>query len=473
MKFRAVFALLPALCSAPLWSVSSPIFSITEDLNVFTNSAVVLEYDTNVFLQDQGEESDIRTIFSPGLELQYGSLSPFTASLLARANYYYYVDHNDLNEDYYQILLDSTYNSGVLLIDFEAGFQEIETNTQEGLALSGSGTSGDDFALKRTDTTVDLEARYTVNRLFKVGAGIRYSHLEYDDVEELEGQLEGNTAVGNESITLPVNFFYALTELLDLTLTYRYRTQEAVEFDPNSRFVTSMLVNETATPTAAGATQTLSTLLNDDIIEPEYTDHAFFVGLRGEFPASSLVGNVRIGFQQREFEDVDEGTTTVFNSVGPTLEGTNLVRNFESAGTVQEDSTETVVYGADLTWTGITSLTLKALVNRDFRTSLNGGQSFDRTTVALLGTYELNELWDVNAGVRAYEANYEESPREDSFYSTSVGATFRPNEYLTISGRIIYQTFEAEDAVRNTTGPGFRDREYDKTILSVAATLRY
>lgn len=204
----------------------------------------------------------------------------------------------------------------------------------------------------------------------------------------------------HESVSLPVTFFYRVRPKVDLTAGIRYRT----------------------TDTSGGIFRT-----------SDYEDMYYFVGAVGELFSPVIFADVSVGYQKRDFED--------------------LRTDASSAS-----------YDITFIYTGDVKTTVFAGLSRDYRTSAANGNTYAFTSANLGARYHVSQNFGVNAGLAIGETEYEESPRAEDMSIINFGASYHPNDYLTLSANYKYTDVE---------GQSIGSSDYINSEIHVTASLRY
>jgi polysaccharide biosynthesis protein VpsM len=203
-----------------------------------------------------------------------------------------------------------------------------------------------------------------------------------------------------KSYSIPVTFFYKVRPKIDLTAGARYRN--------------------TDTSHALG-------------MVPDYKDLYYFVGAVGEFFSPVIFADVSVGYQKRDYK------------------GTNL--DLSSAS-----------YDITFIYTGDPKTTYYAGISRDYRTSAINGTAYAFTSVSLGARYRMSQFIGLNAGLVYGESEYQQSPRAEDILMLNLGASYHPNDYLTLSASYGYS---------NVDGANIFSSDYTNNKVRIVASLRY
>lgn len=166
----------------------------------------------------------------------------------------------------------------------------------------------------------------------------------------------------------------------------------------------------------------------------DFDDMYYFVGAVGELFSPVLYADVSFGYQKRDYDGVS----------------------------LDADSAS---YDITLIYTGNAKATLYGGLARDYRTSAIGGLAYAFTSASLGARYNVSKSVGLNTALTYGESEYEESPRAEDMMILNFGASYHPNDYLTISAR-----FEYTEVDGNNLGGA---SEYVNNEFRVTASLRY
>ncbi len=204
----------------------------------------------------------------------------------------------------------------------------------------------------------------------------------------------------HSSISVPVTLYYRVRPKIDLTAGARYRKVDTSD----------------------------STGQN-----PDFKDYFYYVGTVGELLTPVLYADVTVGWQERNYRNSD------------------LDRSSAS-------------YNVTFIYTGDVKRTYYATLARDYRTSAIGGTSYAFSSGSLGARYQLNSKVGFNAGLTYGESRYQFSPRAEDIWIFQLGATYHPNEYVSLAVR-----YEHTDVEGKTLGSA----TYQNNKVQVSASLRY
>jgi hypothetical protein len=246
------------LASATVAALAVPIPSITSDelqVTILANTSV--RWDDNISLTNINQISDTIFEFDPGLSLDFGRAgAPWLVNFTGTEDLTRYDRNADLDSTLAHLALTANYTDLVTTGGLNAGYAQIDQNLPNADPANPS-------ILDRHDTT-DLGGKVETDLtgLVRIGLAVQYEKITYDV----------NTAVGSQVTTVPLNFFYKVDPVFDVS---------------------------------AGA-QLAKTDLENGV--PGYTDYYYNIGARLE-PNQLWSGSYNIGLDQRSFQQEGVSTT--------------------------------------------------------------------------------------------------------------------------------------------------------------------
>lgn len=370
--------------------------TIGDQTRLFFNGSATARYDDNIFLSDDNEESDTIFIISPGLELNVGARENANINLFYREDIYSYQDNSELDENLSNVFFESYWEQARLDLRFDASFQELMQATSD---LVRQAAPDFNELILRDLFKANARGEYELSELTSASVGVGYSSLDF----------ETRGYVDRDVVSVPVNFYWAARPQLDLSVGYRYRHTDNDAREP-------ILF---ANPLIFGPEQDV----------PNYTDHYFNVGARGEV-APKLVGEARAGYQLREVED--------------------------------NSDRDSLSFGVDFSHFTTPNTTLLIGLSRDFETG-GEGDSVTRTGGSLGARHTFSHLVSGSAGVNYYDRDYAGSGRQDETLDLNVGVSYSPIVYVDLSANYTYRQNESNDD----------SLDFTNNIFSVSAALRY
>ena len=422
-------SLLFWICSSSV--VAAPLVSIGGNTDIFFNGSSSLRWSSNLFRNEDNEESDSSWTVSPGFEINVGrGISNADLTVVTRYDIVSYQDNDHLDTELFHIEALGSYETSRLNLNGSASFDEMKMN-------DGTNNVQNDLVELNT-TTGDLEAEYRVSPKFSFSAGVRYDETEYQTYKD--------RLADRERTSFPLNVYYELTPKLDLILGYTYSTTD-IE-GSNSSF---------ASDAVAGIIP--GTLIVTEITERfqtgyERDSHFYNIGLRGNIK-TKLTGYFKIGYRTRSLED-----STVFEQyIDP---NTLLPVRPPATRSITRDDTGMLGLDANLTWMATTKLLVQLALSRDFGTG-GEGESSGVTRANLVGNYSFNTQWSALANLGYTETDYPDDGRYEEQVTGGLRINYVLNTYWRFSAGY---TFTDNDSSRANSS-------YDNNTLDLTAILRY
>lgn len=369
---------LPILVGGLTGSLSGAILQFGDNSTVHLLADVDFVYTDNLFRRSTSTADDYME-FSPGFELKLSRDAATTVTFRYQHRFTSYSKFSELDDDFSDLSAQAVYNSGRMLTSAYLGYEELASNSAD--------VNLDGILVERDQLDAGGRVKYDVSELTAVEVGVDYTEVDYD--------LPFYT--DHEDLSVPVTLFYRVRPKIDLTAGVRFRTVE--------------------------------TSANID-----YDDVYYFVGAVGEFFSPMLHADVRVGFQEREFDGFNYDTSSAS-------------------------------YDITFIYTGDVKTTVYAGISRDYRTSAIGGGAYTFTSASLGARYSLNEVFGVNASIIVGESDYEQSPRAEDLTTLEVGASYNPNDFLTVRASYQSQDVDGKDPVFSS--------DYQTNTFRVSASVRY
>ena len=417
-------SLLFWICSSSV--VAAPLVSIGDNTDIFFNSSSSLRWSSNLFRNENNEESDTSWIVSPGFEINVGrGISNADLTVVTRYDVVSHKHNDHLDTELFHIQALGSYEASRLNLNGSASFDEIKMN-------DGQNNVQNDLVELNT-TAGNLDAEYRVSTKFSFSAGVRYNETEYQTYKD--------RLADRETTSFPLNVYYELTPKLDLTLGYTYSTTD-IE-GGSSRF--NRIVESTLVP----ATLILAEYQTDQS-GYEKDSHFFNVGLRGNI-LTKLTGSFKIGYRTISNDDSTISTTT-FTANAPT--------NLRSS--TNRDDTGMLGLDANLTWMATTKLLVQLALSRDFGAG-GEGESSEITRANLVGNYSFNTNWSAMANLGYTETDYPDDGRDEEQLTGGLRFNYVLNTYWRFSAGYTYTDNDSSRA----------SSSYDNNSLDLTAVLRY
>lgn len=370
----------------------APFLQLSETTQIHLLADLDFVFEDNIFRQSTGEFDEQYIVFSPGMELRFSEDGAASAVLRYQHDFTKYQDFDRLNNDYSNLSFNARYNSGVVLLTANASYNELYSDTID--------ATDTESLVERDQIRYGADLRYELSELTAIKVGAHFEEIDY----ELE------RFIGYETWTLPVNVFYKIRPKIDLMAGVQYRN-------------TDLPVEKTGFP--------------------GYEDWFYYVGAVGELFSPVIYADLKVGFQDRSYEDLP-----------------------------YDDSSAT--YDLTLIYTGDVKTTVYAGLSRDYRSSAIGGNTYTYTSGSLGARYNFTESIGLDASVVVGKNDYDRdsrfpgfpaNDREEDVLILRFGGSYHPNDYLTFTAR--YQMYDIDG---NDT-PGATD--YQNNKITVTASLRY
>ena len=413
-------------------SVAAPLVSIGDNTDIYFNGSSSLRWASNIFRNEEDEESDLSWTISPGLEVNLGrGISNADFTVITRYDIVRYEDNDRLDTELFHIEALGTYESSRLNLNGSASFDETKIN-------SGQNNVANDLVELNT-TSAELDAEYQVSPKFSFSAGVRYDETEY--------QTYADRFVDRETTRFPLSVYYELTPKLDLILGYTYATTD-IE-GTSSRLI--RLVDSTNIPPGpqiiADTARAQSGYGRDS--------HFYNIGLRGNI-STKLTGYFKVGYRARSLGD----STILEQYFDPNDPLVELQPQADSS--TNRDASDMLGLDSNLTWMATTKLLVQLALSRDFGTG-GEGESTEATRANLVGNYSFNTHWSTMANLGYSETDYSDNGRGDDQYTGGLRVMYVLNTYWRFSAGYTY-------AENKSSRDG---SSYESETLDLTAILRY
>lgn len=373
-------ALLSTLSAVPAFA--APFLAIGDNAELFLTARTEARYEDNVTFSSTDELQDEAFQFDPGAEINFGKNSLLKGSLAFYESFTAYSEYTDLNSNLANLVFSSQYEGAKLKLDTNASFRELNQNSRD--VRNANSTS----LVRRDVYAAGANGEYSVTEKSKVGLGARYDRTQYK-----------STGYNDQtSYTVPVNYFFAITEKVDLSAGVQYRNTDVAD-------------------RVVGA--------NSDT-----EDYYFNVGARGEFTAK-LSGKFNVGYLVRSPDDsrVDDESSIGVNAglayalTQKTSFTLDLSNDFQTGSDAQGSETSSITFGAT------TSLTSAWSVGATLGYSRIDYISIDRTDDYVVGGVSVTYIYNTHVNFEAgYSINDNSSNIASSEFTANVvriAANFR------------------------------------------------
>lgn len=358
-----------ALLLPGIFLTAAPMVSIGNNTDLFFNGRASLELNDNITLDPSNELDDVVFHFVPGIEINFGrgqTNADFT--ILWQEDFVRYTEEDQFDSQQTSVIASGSYETPKFSGSLNLAYLERQSNTNN-VNFIGN-------LIDQDVVTGSAQGEWVLTPKTSFGAGVNYDDIAYQGFAE-------TIIPDRQTLSIPINFYYAISPKLDLSAGYQYRDVD-IE-DQNS------------------------------IIGNDPEDHFLNVGLRGEFNPK-LTGNIRVGFQER---------------------------SFSVAG--QDDESSLAVDG-ELVWEASPKVQVTTRLFSDFGIGGAGG-SIEQRGIDLNLDYGLSQLWFMGANLGFENSDYVNSTREDDLIDFGVNVRYVPNEYVTFSAGYSYADNDSSLAI--------------------------
>ena len=363
--------------SAPS-SVAAPFVSIGDNTDIYFNGSSSLRWASNIFRNEEDEESDLSWTISPGLEINIGrGISNADFTVITRYDIVRYEEYDRLDTELFHIEALGTYESSRLNLNGSASFDEIKMNDGQKNVVND---------LVELDTTAgELDAEYRVSPKFSFSVGVRYDETEYRTFKNLFSD--------RATTAYPLSVYYDMTPKLDLILGYTYSTTDI-----------------TGGNSFGG--------LFDPVSSYEQDTDFFNIGLRGNI-STKLTGFFKIGYRT-----VSAGDTNLTNA------GVLVDR-------IERNDRDMFGLDASLTWMATSKLLYQLALSRDYNTG-GLGEATEVTRANLVGNYSFNTHWSGMANLGYTDTDSYYLSRENEQFTGGLRIMYVLNTYWRFTAGYTY-----------------------------------
>ena len=359
-------------------SVAAPLVSIGDNTDIYFNGSSSLRWASNIFRNEEDEESDLSWTISPGLEINIGrGISNVDFTVITRYDIVRYEDYDRLDTELFHIEALGTYESSRLNLNGSASFDEIKMNDGQ------KNVTNDLVELDETAAELDLE--YRVSPKFSFSAGVRYDETEYQTFKNLFSD--------RATTAYPFSVYYDLTPKLDLILGYTY---SVTDIEGGNSF-------------RAGF---------DPIFSYEQDADFYNIGLRGNI-STKLTGFFKIGYRT-----VSAGDTNLTN-------GGILVDR------IDRKDRDMLGLDASLTWMATSKLLYQLALSRDYNTG-GLGEATEVNRANLVGNYSFNTHLSAMASLGYTDTDSYYLNRENEQFTGGLRVMYVLNTYWRFTAGYTY-----------------------------------
>lgn len=235
------------LAAGPLFA--APMVSVGNNMDIFFNGSAGLQMNDNLALDESNELDDFVFNLKPGVEFVLGrGQTNAELSVLYQYDIVRYSEEDQFDTELNNFLVNGSFEGAKVSGSANFSFIEVQDNTVSA-NITGS-------LIESEITRFGADGEFAFSQKTSFGAGVQYVDTAY--VGAVEGILPDR-----DTLSIPINAYYAISEKLDVSLGYRYRTTDI-----------------------------------DGGNDPD--DHNFSIGVRGEL-TPKLTGTASVGYQTRNF----------------------------------------------------------------------------------------------------------------------------------------------------------------------------
>ena len=292
-------------------------------------------------------------------------------------------------------------------LDHDFSDLSFQTNYNSGVVLFNAHASyKEDFS--RTfdlDASSDVFETLILRDTLQAGASMKYDLSELTALKVAVDYSENNfedLVLGD--VTIP----YTDYDTISVPVTFFYKVKPKVNLTAGARY-----------------------RMTDTSLAEEYDDLYVFVGAVGELFSPVIYADLTVGYQQR---DGKGGSATDSDSAS---------------------------YDLKFIYTGNPKASMWAGISRDYRTSAYNARAYAFSSAAVGANYSINKVFGINGSLVYGESEYEEDVRAEDITMLRFGASYRPNDYVTVNASYSYREVDGNRA------------DYTDGEFRVTASLRY
>jgi len=237
---------------------ASAITRVGDSSELFLTGTASVRTDDNIFLNDLDQVDDTIVELAPGVEYSFGQGAQMSGSFKAAETFSRYLDNNNLDDELLSSSFKVGYDDAKLKLSFDASYDELNQSTRD---IRGTNLVRRDVIASHADSQISVTEKTST------GLGVSYNDTDYKDSDYIDIQ----------EIAVPFNYFYAISEKVDLSAGLRYRKTSLGENAGDS------------------------------------SDYYYNVGARGEF-TPKFSGFFSVGYNQRKPERGDDESSIGANA---------------------------------------------------------------------------------------------------------------------------------------------------------------
>ncbi|ATC64400.1 hypothetical protein CMV30_10780 [Nibricoccus aquaticus] len=281
---------------ACLASTASAITKVGESAELFITGDISARTDDNIFLTNGAEVDDTIFELSPGLQLTFGQGAQTKGSFKIAETFTRYLDNDSLDDELLSSVFNLSYDDAKLKLDLDASYRELSQSTRD---IRGSTLVNRDVLDASADSEISISEKSST------GLGISWTDTDYDS----------SSYIDIEEITVPFNYYYAVSEKLDLSAGFRYRqTSLAISAGDSKDYYYNVGARIPVTEKFSGY---FSVGYNER--KPETGDKETGVGVEAEFQYVITAKTDLTLFLGNDYTTSAEGISQKTMTIAPTL----------------------------------------------------------------------------------------------------------------------------------------------------------
>jgi len=205
-----------ALATLGLSANAAPLVTIGDEVDIFFKGSVLGQYNSNVFYSGHApfKYEDYLAIMTVGAEVDYGRHHLVRANLKFYEDFYRYADLQRLNVNLSNVVFTAGYNGEKFRSDLDFAFNQRRQNDADVGFDPVHNISIPDL-IRYDNITVSLQNSYIFSEKFSAELNFMYYSTDYKTYGELYSD--------QQMYAIPVSALYAVTEKINVGLTYQYR----------------------------------------------------------------------------------------------------------------------------------------------------------------------------------------------------------------------------------------------------------
>jgi hypothetical protein len=188
---------------AGIWIRADPLLSLGPDIPLFVTGTATVRRDDNVYLTDTGRKADTLYVLDPGLDMHVNG-GGGSASITYDEQFVRYGTNKALNDNLATVAGKLAYQDATSQMTLVAGYQQQDQSTL--------GSQNIDQTVKHSTDNVSVGGEWAVTAKTLLGAGVGFVRTMYPEAG----------LVDTDSWSVPVDYYFAVTPKVDLSLGDRF-----------------------------------------------------------------------------------------------------------------------------------------------------------------------------------------------------------------------------------------------------------